>query len=176
MRLNIRLLLLISLLSLTTACGFQLRGLSAVSFDSIYLQGATLSISKGLRDNLNANHIKILSSAEGADVLLELLSEANDKRILSLSGGGVVREYELFYRVHYRIRGSHDALWSAPQTIESRRDYSYTDAALLAKQEEETRLYENMRSDVLNNLLRKISRYKPDSGTNSDATLRDKTN
>ena len=155
--------------SILTACGFELRGQAAVSFDSIYLQGQTLSISKALRKNLIANNIKVLPTAENADVLLELVSEQTEKRILSLSGGGVVTEYELFYRVHYRLRGAKEALWAQEQTIEVRRDFSYSDAALLAKQGEEARLYEDMHSDVLNNLLRRLTRFQPAS-TIDDAT------
>lgn len=149
--------------SMLTACGFQPRGQAAVSFDSIYLQGQTLSISKALRKNLVANNIKVLPTAENADVLLEFAGEQTEKRILSLSGGGVVKEYELFYRVHYRLRGAKDALWTQEQTIEVRRDFSYSDAELLAKQGEEARLYEDMRSDVLNNLLRRLTRFHPAS-------------
>lgn len=145
---------------LLVACGFQLRGITAVSFSSINLQGKTLTISKALRSNLEANNIKILATADNAELLLELTGEENEKRILSLSGGGVVREYELFYRVRYRLRGADDELWSAEQTLEARRDFSYNDAALLAKQNEEAQLYENMRSDVTNNLMRRLSRYK----------------
>ncbi|MBC7787555.1 MAG: hypothetical protein H7Z18_09020 [Methylophilaceae bacterium] len=153
------------------ACGFQLRGQAEVSFNSIYLQGQTLSISKALRKNLIANNIKVLPTAENADVLLELSSEQNEKRILSLSGGGVVKEYELFYRVHYRLRGAKDAVWTQEQIIEVRRDFSYSDAELLAKQGEEARLYSDMRSDVLNNLLRRLTRFRP-SSTADDAVTK----
>ncbi len=160
------------LTGLLVACGFQLRGMTAVSFTSIHLQGQTLSISKALRSNLEANNIKILATADNAELLLEFTGEDSEKRILSLSGGGVVREYELFYRVRYRLRGADDELWSPEQTLEARRDFSYSDAALLAKQNEETQLYENMRSDVTNNLMRRLSRYKSAKSTkdNNDAT------
>ena len=167
LRLTLSFLMIASIL---TACGFQLRGQAAVSFSSIYLQGQTLSISKALRKNLIANNIKVLPTAENAEVLLELSSEQNEKRILSLSGGGVVKEYELFYRVHYRLRGAKDALWTQEQTIEVRRDFSYSDAELLAKQGEEARLYSDMRSDVLNNLLRRLTRFHPSSSADDAGT------
>lgn len=143
-----------------TSCGFQPRGLTAISFSSINIQGKTLSISKALRNNLKANGIKVLPTAENADLLLDLTSENVEKRILSLSGAGVVREYVLYYRIHYRLRDANEALWSPEQTIEARRDFTYSDAELLAKQSEEVRLYENMRSDVMSNLMRRLSRHK----------------
>ena len=163
--------IMVSLLIVTStlaACGFELRGQATLPFKSIYLQGGELSISKALRKNLKANDIIVLPTADNADVLVEFANEETVKKILSLSGGGVVKEYELFYRIHYRIRGFQDAVWGPEQTIETRRDFSYSDAELLAKQGEEVALYENMHSDVVNNLIRRLTHYKPAHTTKDD--------
>lgn len=148
------------LLAILTSCGFQLRGAASLAFDSIFIQGNTLIISKNLVKSLKTNGIQVLPTDENADVLLELLGEESEKRILSLSGRGLVNEFELFYRVHYRTREAGAALWSPVQTIESRRDFSYSDANLLAKQGEEKQLNENMQADVLSNLIRRLSTLK----------------
>ncbi len=153
---SLRFALLICLLSLA-ACGFHLRGATDVPFKSIHIQGSTLVISKRLDRTLKNNDVKILKSAEDAELQLELIGEESEKRIMSLSGRGVVREYELYYRIHYRTRLAGNELWSAPQTIEARRDFSYEDSQLLAKQAEEKQLNENMQKDVLNNLMRRLS-------------------
>ena len=148
------------LLALVTSCGFQLRGAANIAFDNIFIQGSTLTISKNLVKSLELNDVKVLPSADNADLLLELMGEESEKRILSLSGSGLVNEFELFYRVHYRTRQVGAALWSPVQTIEARRDFSYSDANLLAKQGEEKRLNENMQADVLSNLMRRLSALK----------------
>lgn len=148
------------LLALVTSCGFQLRGAANIAFDNIFIQGSTLTISKNLVKSLELNDVKVLPSADNADLLLELMGEESEKRILSLSGSGLVNEFELFYRVHYRTRQAGAALWSPVQTIEARRDFSYSDANLLAKQGEEKRLNENMQADVLSNLMRRLSALK----------------
>lgn len=148
------------LLATITSCGFQLRGAANIDFDNIFIQGSTLTISKNLVKSLELNDVKVLNSAENADLLLELMGEESEKRILSLSGSGLVNEFELFYRVHYRSRKASAALWSPVQTIEARRDFSYSDANLLAKQGEEKRLNENMQADVLSNLMRRLSALK----------------
>jgi LPS-assembly lipoprotein len=101
--------------------------------------------------------VKVLDSAENADLLLEMIGEESEKRILSLSGKGVVNEFELYYRVHYRTKLAGAELWSPVQTIEARRDFSYSDANLLAKQGEEKRLNEGMQSDVISGLMRRLS-------------------
>jgi LPS-assembly lipoprotein len=146
--------------AILTSCGFQLRGAASLAFDSIFIQGNTLIISKNLVKSLKTNGIQVLTTDENADVLLELLGEESEKRILSLSGSGLVNEFELYYRVHYRTREAGAALWSPVHTIESRRDFSYSDANLLAKQGEEKQLNENMQADVLSNLIRRLSTLK----------------
>ena len=125
---------LVLLLALTlTACGFQLRGAADLSFKTLYIQGPKLSISRELQQSLKANGIQVVETAENAELLLELVNEVNEKRILSLSGGGLVREYELNYIVNFRTREPANALWGPVQSVQVRRDFSYNDNALLGK-------------------------------------------
>ena len=147
-------------MAILISCGFQLRGAASLAFSSIFIQGNTLTISKNLIKSLKTNGVEVVNSSEKADILLEMVGEENEKRILSLSGRGLVNEFELFYRVHYRTKQAGAELWSQVQTIEARRDFSYSDANLLAKQGEEKRLNENMQSDVLSNLIRRLSTLK----------------
>lgn len=146
-----------------SACGFHLRGPSDIPFKSVYIQGNTLTISKDLKKYLNTNEIKILPSAENAELLIDLLGEENEKRILSLAGTGTVNEYELYYRISYRTKVSNQPLWSQAITIESRRDLTYSDATLLSKQTEERKLNENMQQEVVNRLIRRLSALKKQS-------------
>ena len=160
MNYSIRLSLILLLTACLAACGFHLRGAVDVAFSSIFIQGNTLVISKKLVKSLNTNGVKVLPSAEGAELLLETVGEESEKRILSLAGTGTVNEFELYYRVHYRTKRAGEALWSPTQTVESRRDFTYSDANLLAKQGEEKRLNESMQQDVLSNLMRRLSTIK----------------
>jgi LPS-assembly lipoprotein len=146
-----------------SACGFHLRGPSDIPFKSVYIQGNTLTISKDLKKYLVTNEIKILPSAEKAELLIDLLGEENEKRILSLAGTGTVNEYELYYRVSYRTKLFDQPLWSQVNIIESRRDLTYSDATLISKQTEERKLNENMQQEVMNRLIRRLSALKKQS-------------
>jgi LPS-assembly lipoprotein len=149
---------LVLLLALTlAACGFQLRGAADLSFKTLYIQGPKLSISRELQLSLKANGIQVVESAENAELLLELLNEHNEKRILSLSGGGLVREYELNYIVNFRTREPANALWGPVQTVQLRRDFSYNDNALLGKLDEEAKLNTDMRKDAVREVLRRLT-------------------
>ena len=92
LNLSLRALLFITIVSLI-GCGFHLRGTSDVSFSSIFIQGNTLTISKDLAKSLSTNGVKVLNSAEGAELLLEMVGEESEKRILSLAGTGTVNEF-----------------------------------------------------------------------------------
>lgn len=155
-----RLYLITLLITALSACGFHLRGPSDIPFESIFIEGNTLVISRDLKQSLETSDITILQSPKDAELRLELVGEENEKRILSLAGTGTVNEYELYYRVHYRTKLAGQDTWSDVYTIESRRDYTYSDAALLAKQTEEQKLNENMQDDVLNGLMRRLSALK----------------
>lgn len=141
------------------ACGFDLRGANEFAFKSIFVNGNT-QITKALKKSLVANGVEVTSDASTAEMELDLMKEESEKRILSLSGGGVVNEYELYYRVFYRVKSAKETLWSQPQTMEARRDFSYSDANLLAKQNEEKQLNLNMQRDVTQAILRRLSALK----------------
>ena len=156
-----RLVVLLLALSLA-ACGFGLRGIADLAFKTLYIQCSNLSITKDLKKSLKVNGVTIVNDQEKADLMLELMSEATEKKILSLSGKvGVVREFELNYRVNFRLRDPSSELWGEVQTVSGRRDFSYDDSEILAKSFEEQRLYQDMRDDAVRELMRRLIVQKP---------------
>lgn len=147
---------------LLTACGFQLRGSAPLSFSKLHIQGAELSIKRDLKRAVEVNDVKVVDQAEDAEMLLDLINETSEKRILSLSGRGLVREFELYYTVNFRMRSQNNPLWGNVQTIQIRRDFSYNDNALLGKAEEEAGLNLDMRKDAVRAILRRLSAPNPE--------------
>lgn len=152
--------LVLSCCLVLSACSFQLRGTTDLSFKSIYIQGSTLSISRVLTQSFKSNGIKVVENMDDAELLLEMLNEVNEKKISALSGGGEVREYDLEYRVNFRTREPSNPIWSAPQTVQLRRRFSYNDNELLGKLDEEARLNSDMRNDAVREILRRLSAIK----------------
>lgn len=153
-----RTMLLLACAFTLAACGFHLRGLAEMSFKTLYIQeSGSSAILKELRRSLTGSGVQLVPTPEAAEMHLELMDDKTEKRILSLSGSGKVREYELVYRVNLRMRDANSELWGAPQAIEIRRDYSYDDTQLLAKEGEEARLYSDMRSDASREIMRRLS-------------------
>jgi len=159
-RLQFHFLILFCLLALS-ACGFHTRGVADLSFHTIYVQNGG-TIMPDLKRLLLNNKVKILPAPDQAEMLLEVMKETTEKRILSLSGGGKVKEYELVYRITFRTKQAGSELWSEPQTVEDMRDFSYDDSQLLAKDYEEARLYSDMRADAARKIMRRLSALKND--------------
>jgi LPS-assembly lipoprotein len=156
----------VMLLLAVSACGYHLRGYADLPFRSIYISNTNTQLGRDLKRSLQANGVRVVKSAEDADLSFEFLTDATEKRILSLGSStgtstGAVREFELFHRVSYRLRDRDSEKWSPSELLENRRDFSYSDSEVLAKAYEENMLYENMRADAVRQLMRKLSSYKP---------------
>ena len=154
-------ILLLALLLALTACGFQLRGTADLAFKNLYMQGSKLTINKNLTRSLKVNGVTVVDNPEKAELFLEMLSEQREQKILSLSGGGKVREFEIIYRVSFRLRSPSSEIWGPVQTVENRRDFSYDDSQLLAKEAEEERLLEDMRNAATREIMRLLVVQKP---------------
>ncbi|MBU0620373.1 MAG: hypothetical protein KJ795_00865 [Gammaproteobacteria bacterium] len=160
-----RTLLLAFLLSLS-ACGFHLRGsgLNAVefAFKSLYVKapGVTPFVAD-LRRSLESAKVMLTDAPDRADLVLEVVSEQTSKQILSLSGSGRVNEYQLFYRVSLRAYDKQRIDWLPPEEIALSRILAYSDAQVLAKEQEEAVLFKDMRSDAVAQAMRRLSRAKP---------------
>ena len=160
MRLLIRLLVLLVAAVLLAGCSFHLRGQAAIPFETLYLKATNpgTPFIKELRRNLEVNKVKLVDTAEQADVVLDIVSEIPDKQILSLSGSGRVNEFQLFYRVSLRAydRERNDVI--PAEEIVMHSDFPYDDNNVIAMESQETLLYQNMRSDMVQRIVRRLSR------------------
>jgi LPS-assembly lipoprotein len=148
--------------SLLAACGFQLRGTAALPFSSLYVQAApTSAFATELKRAVTARSgTRIAESADEAEVILQIMSELQEKQILSLGGGGRVSEFQLRYRVSFRLTDSKNREHIPASEILLRRDYAFNDSQVLSKESEEALLYRDMRSDAVSQLLRRLQAAK----------------
>ena len=139
------------------SCGFHLRGAVDLPFETVYVNGGSYPDIKATLENAlrTGSGVKVLAGPEKAEVVVTILGASSEKRILSLGGTGKVREYQLIYRLSFST--TYNGKPSiAPQQIELQRDMTYDDTQVLAKQQEEALLYQNMRDDATFQLLRRL--------------------
>jgi LPS-assembly lipoprotein len=142
-----------------SGCGFKLRGQAALPFESIYIDtgGFSLLGAELRRVIRTGSKTRIAEQPEDAEVVLRIVGEREEKHVLSLSTAGKVREFELRYRLAYRLldRTANDIV--PPGEIELRRDMTFDDTQVLAKESEEALLYEDMKADAVQQMLRRLS-------------------
>jgi LPS-assembly lipoprotein len=156
---------LLGALVLLAGCGFKLRGTAEVPFQTLYIPGSTGGIALDLRRNIQAGtDARVVDDAKQAEAILEFTEEAREKDILSLTGTGRVREFQLRYRVGFRVHDGRGGQYVPQSTIQLTRDVTFNDAEVLAKEAEEQLLFRDMQSDMVQQIMRRLAaaeRLKP---------------
>ena len=156
-------LMLAGLPLLLTGCGFRLRGRFDAPFATLYLQmPVNTSLSNKLRRAITAgSDVVIVDHPNEADAVLELLREERDREILSINDMGQAREYELTLTLEFRITAPEGFDWLEATRLSTTRDISYNESEFLSREKEENVLYDDMESDLINQLVRYIEAVKP---------------
>ena len=169
----IQCIMLVAMMLTLTSCGFQLRGAASYPFTSVFVQrptaygvgtiniaGAAAPVVPDVIASLTRNGIEIKGKIEDADFAIHFLQVFFDKRVLSLSGGGRAREFELEYRVRYEFVDAKGRAWGEPGEITIRRDFSFAESQALAKEGEERQLIRDMQLDAAAQILRRLQAVK----------------
>ena len=158
-----RFIAMLSVFMLLTACGYHLRGEAIMPFKTIYISAANpgSALIKELRKSLKTNKIQVMEKPDKAEVILNIPLEQQDKVILSLDATGLVNEYQLRYRVSLRAYDNQQREWLPASDLLLTRDLIYDNSQILAMSSEEALLYQNMRSDMAQQILRRLSHAKP---------------
>ncbi len=148
------------------ACGFQLRGQATLPFETLYISFPVGNpIGTDLRRFIKAGtSTRLVADPKTAQATLEVISAANERQIMSVSGGGRVREFELRYRVSFRLVDAKGAELIPVNEIALRRILPFTDAQVVAKEGEEAMLVREMQSDAAAQILRRLEAVKTAEG------------
>lgn len=154
---SIKLLFLLSV-SMLSACGFHPHGASSLPLElrQVYLEGGTPALREQIKQQLNQSNSQFASSRENASMVIKLFDEQFQRRVLSLSARGKANEYELLYRVEYELATPKDAILLARQPLEVRRDYYNDQQAILARDNEETVLRNEMAQQAIRTMLSQV--------------------
>jgi LPS-assembly lipoprotein len=155
----LRLAALTAVGALSAGCGFQPVSTAALPFETLYVTSANYSSfgAEFRRFVESYSRTRLADTPGSADAVLEILSEAQEKQILSLSTAGRVREFLLRYRVSFRLRDRTGRELIPADTIVLERDLTYDDDAVLAKENEEAFLYRDMQIDAIQQLVRRLA-------------------
>ncbi|MBA4141593.1 MAG: hypothetical protein H0X43_01015 [Nitrosospira sp.] len=158
--------LLVVFCSLLAACGFQLRGQAALPFDTLYISSpAGHPIGTDLRRLIKSGTTtRIVDNPKDAEATLEIISVMNDRQIMSVSGGGRVREFDLRYRVSFRLVDAKGVELIPVDEVILHRILPFTDAQVVAKEGEEAMLVREMQGDAASQIVRRLGSVKVAGG------------
>jgi LPS-assembly lipoprotein len=148
--------------SVLSGCGFHLRGSGAVTgfpFQRIYVnEPPSTQLGADLRRQLSPyDSLTVVETPQEAQVVLGILSNLRDKRILTRNSQGRIREYTLTYTLNYRITDGNGKVLLPPSQAYATREMSYNENAALGKETEESLLYRDMQVDVIQQVLRRLA-------------------
>ena len=145
-----------------SACGFQLRQAPNYPFRTLYIGLPEASVfGQELKRNISVSgRVEVINDpkqVERADVIFDLLQELQEKVILSRTSAGAVREFQLRFSIRFKLR-TRDGIEVIPDTeLVQERDISFSETAALSKETEEGLLYRDMRSDLVQQVLRRLA-------------------
>lgn len=147
------------------ACGFKLRGSQTLPVETIYLSlpvnsaiGAEMA--RLLRASTNA---KVVGDRKEAQAVFELLGENREREVVAINAQGRATEYQLRLRVRFRVLDKNASELIGPTDLLARRDITFNESDLLAKESEESLLYRDMQSDLVRQMVNRLSAIRPDA-------------
>ena len=161
-----RLLLLGVVAAALAGCGFQLRQTGDYPFKTLFAGFAETSplgteLSRQLRATGRIELLTEARQAQQADVILDILQEQRQRVVVGLNTSGQVRELQLRMTVKFRLRNPEGVEWIEPSELYQQRDLSFSETAALSKEIEEAMLYRDMQNDIVQQIVRRLSRVKP---------------
>ena len=150
------------------ACGFKPRQPMAYDFKVIYVPPTPSALLTELKRGLSADaHVEVLQDPrqwERANLSLDLLQETREKVVIGRTSTGGVRGFQLRLRVRFRVRDKAGIELIPDTELLQQRDISFIETNVLAKEEEEILLYRNMQTDIVGQILLRLSHLGPNGG------------
>ena len=154
------LLIVLVFVSSLTGCDWRLRGSmdKDLALPPLYLdiQNGSAELRSELPQTLRSAGVQLEKTRETAQLILVIQNETLERRVLAVGNAGKVSEYELQYQLRFFVQDQTGKEVIAPDTIRQQRDYTFNEAEVLAKGEEQQQLFGFMRSMAIQTLLRRM--------------------
>ncbi len=152
--------LLLGAAATLAGCGFELKRPPELNFRTIQLAGfpPRSQLVLELKQNIESGPTtRVVDAAKDAQVVLQSLGESREKVVVAQTTANQIREFELRYRFGFRVRTGAGKDLIPESEILLKRSLTYTESAALAKEQEEAFLYRAMQSDIVSQVLRRLS-------------------
>ncbi len=143
---------------LLAGCGFELKRAAALQFDSIALTGFVprSPLAQELRTTLERS-ISVKDAPAQAQVVLQALGDERIRRVVAFTASGQVRDIQLRMVFRYRAQTPAERELIPDAKIELIREMTFIESAALGKQQEEQDLFREMQSDIVLQVMLRLS-------------------
>ena len=145
--------------ALLSGCGFHLRGPQALDFATVHINVPEQSEFGAQLRRLIATTgtTRVEEDAARAEARLQILANDRGREILSLTGAGKVREYQLVQALRFQLLDRAGKALIPPTSLSARREYTFDDSQVLGKEQEEALLYRDMQNDLVQQMMRRLA-------------------
>lgn len=161
MKLN-RLLLLLPLLLLVTACGFKLQARAELPHEmartKLVIQAPYSEFARRLESYLEQNGVEVVIGLRDA-AILEVPVNNMRKEIQSIGDNARVREFLIRHTVQFRLLDSEGNEMIPLQTFEQSRVYSFNKQDILAAERESEFLSNDLSDSLARMVVRRLGTY-----------------
>lgn len=148
-----------------SACGFKLRGSFTFAFTSLQVIGKIDSpVSKELQANLLRLGIRVgtemAAAGEVGAVVLNVAIDQRERTVVGQTSSGQVRELVLRQRFRYTLSTASGKRLVEETELALERNITFNESDALAKAGEEQLMFNDMQSDAVQQVLRRLSAVK----------------
>ena len=140
---------------LLSACGYHLRGALELpaNLKNVYVEGGSAPLLDQFKQTMKSTSTQLTTTRKGAGLVIKVFNEDLSRRVLSLSSRGKSNEFELLYRLDYELANANDAKMMERQTVEIRREYYNDQQFVIAKDNEENVIRNEMYQQAVNSIV-----------------------
>jgi LPS-assembly lipoprotein len=156
-----------------SACGWRVRGKIDLPYKSLLVSGTmTPELRNDLEMYLRMNGVNLVTRAQDAEVILEIITEQNAKQVLSYNGAGQITAYRIICRIAFRVFNPEGVEILPEADIYMARDIEFNQANIQSFDVLVTEFVKNMRIDIVGQLMRRLASIKKLPGQESSNTTK----
>ncbi len=147
--------IILSLALFLSACGYHLRGALELpaNMKNVYVEGGSVPLLDEFKQAIKSSSAQLATTRKGAGMVIKIANEDFSRRVLSLSSRGKSNEFELYYRLDYEFTNAADVKLMERQTVEIRREYYNDQQFVIAKDNEEAVIRNEMYQQAVNTIV-----------------------
>jgi LPS-assembly lipoprotein len=156
-----------------SACGWRLRGKIDLPYKNLLVSGTmTPELRNDLEMYLRINDVNLVTKAQDAEVILEIITEQNARQVLSYNGAGQITAYRIISRIAFRVFNP-DGIEVLPEAdIYLTRDIDFNQSNIQSFDLLVNEFVKNMRIDIVGQLMRRLASIKKLPGQESSNTTK----